>query len=121
MDWLADLRSGPDDAPENRPLTEAEYRAWADHRMRELADEFSGGLLQVAGDTGNRFEFEWLPGGPALAEDGAIVDDLGIIGGFPKLPYGEWHPYIDRLRSPKCYRLASGSMVHVKPGCRCPR
>ena len=36
-----------------------------------------------------------------------------------------WAPFRDGgLTSPlpaKCYRMASGAMVHVKPECRCPR
>jgi hypothetical protein len=41
---------------------------------------------------------------------------------LPKWPYDAvpWTPYRNRLpRAPGCYRLASGSMVHIKPGCRC--
>jgi len=31
-----------------------------------------------------------------------------------------WTPFRDRLpRASKCYSLASGAMVHVKPECRC--
>lgn len=31
-----------------------------------------------------------------------------------------WTPFRDRLpRPPRCYRLASGAAVHVKPDCRC--
>jgi hypothetical protein len=35
-------------------------------------------------------------------------------------PAEYWTPFRDRMpRASGCYRLASGSMVHVKPGCRC--
>lgn len=31
-----------------------------------------------------------------------------------------WAPFRNNLaRASGCYRLASGAMVHVKPGCRC--
>lgn len=31
-----------------------------------------------------------------------------------------WTPFRNRMpRTSRCYRLASGSMVHVKPDCRC--
>lgn len=32
-----------------------------------------------------------------------------------------WAWFDDHSSATKCYRLASGSMVHVRPGCRCPR
>jgi|SRR5580700_4485918 hypothetical protein len=50
--------------------------------------------------------------------------DAGIVmydAVLPKWPQGEtWKPFRDRIpRASKCYRVASGAMVHVKPDCRC--
>ena len=41
---------------------------------------------------------------------------------LPKWPYDAfpWVPFRNNLpRASACYRLPSGNMVHVKPGCRC--
>ena len=39
---------------------------------------------------------------------------------FPEWPAFTWVPFPDRIpRAVKCYRLAGGAMVHVKPDCRC--
>ena len=43
------------------PLTEAEYAAWADVRMREMAGEFTELLPQEARDAGMRFEYGPIP------------------------------------------------------------
>lgn len=53
------------------------------------------------------------------AHAGVLVYDMTL----PEPYRGEmWTPFRDRMpRAAKCYRLASGSMVHVRPGCRCPR
>lgn len=50
---------------------------------------------------------------------GVIAYDMVL----PKWPRGElWTPFRDRIpRAAKCYRMAGGAMVHVKPDCRCPR
>jgi hypothetical protein len=100
---------------QERPLTDAEYRAWTERRMRELAAEFSDGLPQEARDAGMRVE--WAPGAEPLAQAGVLVYDMVL----PPWPRGAlWTPLRDILpRASKCYGLASGAMVHVKPGCRC--
>jgi hypothetical protein len=49
---------------------------------------------------------------------GVLLYDLT----FPDWPDGELvTPFRDRIprEGGQCYRLRSGSMVHVKPGCRC--
>ena len=40
---------------------------------------------------------------------------------LPKWPEGPpWAPFRNRLpRASRCYRLASGAPVHIKPDCRC--
>lgn len=51
------------------------------------------------------------------AHAGVLTYDMVL----PKWPRGEtWTPFRDRLpRASKCYALASGATVHVKPDCRC--
>ena len=51
--------------------------------------------------------------------DGAVLTYDMVL---PRWPYDAfpWTPFRDRLpRASACYRLPSGNMVHVKPGCRC--
>jgi hypothetical protein len=51
---------------------------------------------------------------------GILVYDM-VLPKWPE-PAEYWTPFRNRIpRATKCYRLAGGSMVHVKPGCRCPR
>lgn len=41
-----------------------------------------------------------------------------VLPTWPDAPF--WTPLRDVMpRASKCYRLASGAMVHVKPDCRC--
>ena len=49
-------------------------------------------------------------------------DTVVVYGGtpFPETVTPPWVPFRDRIpRAAKCYPLASGAMVHVKPDCRC--
>jgi hypothetical protein len=69
------------------------------------------------------------PGGNALwgvyTYDGPLgfpPDTVVVYGGapFPETVTPSWTPFRDRIpRATRCYRLASGAMVHVKPECRC--
>lgn len=60
-----------------------------------------------------------IPVAIPLRNDGVLVYDA-VLPEWPEPP--PWTPFRDRIpRAAKCYRLAGGSMVHVKPGCRCPR
>ena len=65
-----------------------------------------------------------LPIPPRRAPEGAPVFPPGL--GFPSSPVGPYFaPFrkggITPPRSPfgECYQMASGPMVHVRPGCRC--
>lgn len=84
---------------EDQTLEEAEHLAW----LAGLASEAS----DLAG---------------AMPQNGVLCYDY--VPPPPWRPYGiaPWTPFRNRLPSAsKCYRLASGARVHVKPGCRCPR
>ena len=53
---------------------------------------------------------------------GLPPDTVVVYGGvpFPEVTTPPWTPFRDRIpRATKCYRMASGAMVHVKPDCRC--
>lgn len=53
---------------------------------------------------------------PAARNAGVLGYDMVL----PKWPVPGWTPMRDRI--PRvCYRMGNGSMVHVKPSCRCPR
>jgi len=50
---------------------------------------------------------------------GVLVYDM-VLPKWPGPSAEHWTPFRDRIpRVAKCYRLASGSMAHVKPDCRC--
>jgi hypothetical protein len=48
---------------------------------------------------------------------GVLVYDMTLPKWSP--PDFYWTPFRNIFRSPKCYQLASGARVHVKPDCRC--
>lgn len=51
---------------------------------------------------------------------GILVYDMVLPPPWPEPGAEYWTPFRDRIpRATKCYRLAGGSMVHVRPGCRC--
>jgi hypothetical protein len=50
-----------------------------------------------------------------LPPDTLVVYDMTP----PEGPESSWTPLRDRPRATKCYRMASGAMVHFKPDCRC--
>lgn len=52
---------------------------------------------------------------------GVLVYDM-VLPKWPEIPEDYWTPFRDRIpRASKCYQMASGAMVHVKPECRCQR
>jgi hypothetical protein len=83
--------------------------------MPQVADELTAALPQEARDAGARLY--WAPGVETLAQTGVLAYDMVL----PAWPRGDlWTPFRNRMpRAGRCYRLASGSMVHVKPDCRC--
>ena len=132
----------------DRHITEAEYRAWLERRMPLMADDLTAALPDWAQDAGMRFEFadDVLQGdfrahcvpdcdrsdehdgrnpGACTAEgvvlighdtanrhrenEGILPYDLFAAPGW-RTPASPWT---------RCYRLASGAKVHVKPDCRC--
>jgi hypothetical protein len=53
-----------------------------------------------------------------LRNDGVLLYDM-VLPTWPD-DVAWWTPLRNRIpRASKCYRLASGAMVHVKPDCRC--
>ena len=102
---------------ESRHITEAEYRAWLERTRPLLADELTAALPQEARDAGLRFE--WVSDRPHCLPGCERID--GHDGRDPGACMGPWStPLWPSGTSPAwCYRLASGAMVHVKPGCRC--
>ena len=53
------------------------------------------------------------------AHAGVVVYDM-VLPKWPDPPADWWTPFRGRIpRATKCYRMASGAMVHVKPDCRC--
>jgi len=68
-----------------------------------------------------------VPASGVYTYDGPLgfpPDTVVVYGGvpFPEAVAPRWTPFRDRIpRAAKCYRLAGGAMVHVKPDCRCPR
>jgi len=107
------MRGMSDDYEPDRHITEAEYRAWLEHCIPQLAAELTDLLPQEARDAGTRFEWKEIP------DNGILTYDYVP----PKLPDAPWTPMrniFSRWHSGKvCYALPSGNMVHVKPGCRC--
>lgn len=68
--------------PAERPITEAEYRAWLEKRAPEIAGELTDLLPQAARDAGLRFE--WAA--PAPAEPVTLIhlpDGSGAVGQHP--------------------------------------
>ncbi len=57
----------------------------------------------------------WRGREPEVLEDGSLLYEMTVPGDSFLAGFG-------KLREPdsKCYRMAGGLMVHVKPGCRCP-
>lgn len=54
----------------------------------------------------------------ALAQTGVLLYDM-VLPAWPG-DAAPWAPFRNRIpRATKCYAMASGAMVHVRPGCRC--
>ena len=137
-----------------RPITEAEYSAWLEHRLPQMAEELTALLPQEARDAGMRIEWNEAHLDQFLADDCPACGTpgpqrhLSAVGGCRTCAAGDLRPVCIPVRSEgiltydvvlpmypalaaraplrnriprvsRCYPLASGAMVHIKPGCRC--
>ena len=57
----------------------------------------------------------WRGREPEVLEDGSLLYEMTVAAGSFLAGFGKPAESPDS----KCYRMPSGPMVHVKPGCRC--